>query len=62
MWLLLMTSSSISGCAAGSGNPGCAGFEPITVPAGQWAALPRWVKQEIVQHNETGERNCGWKP
>ena len=56
-----LIASSIAGCASSSGSF-CAAAFPIRPAKGETARLSPQLKAQILQHFETGQRLCGWKP
>lgn len=50
----------IGGCASTSPTSSCYGFEEISLTANDMAVISRSLKEQIVAHNEFGERHCGW--
>lgn len=63
MWklrtLLALTLLWLCGCGAGTGTD-CLGFRPI-YPSSRDVLTPGTARQ-LLDHNETGQRVCGWKP
>lgn len=47
-------------CSGGGGGSFCAAARPIYVTARD--AMDRSTAADILAHNETGARLCGWEP
>lgn len=54
----------VSGCAVGSAMTAdlCAGFKPFYVDEHDVLIVSDRLARQIVEHNEYGERQCGWQP
>lgn len=61
-----MLASVLSACASGSGvevrTGACDVFRPIRPVAGESQHLSESLVEQILTHNETGARLCGWVP
>ncbi len=57
---LLAILTLASACTAGSSIDRCAGWQPIYPSRGD--VMGRRLQEQIVAHNEHGERQCGWEP
>jgi len=57
--MLLATLLLLGGCAeTGSGTDACGPWRPILVSRGD--VLTDGTARQILAHNETGRRLCGW--
>jgi hypothetical protein len=48
----------LSGCAPGSGTDACGPWKPIYVS--RHDVLTDGTARQVLAHNETGRRICGW--
>ncbi|PWC89850.1 hypothetical protein TSH100_04230 [Azospirillum sp. TSH100] len=57
-----MALALLTGCAtAGPGTEGaCAAFRPIYISRAD--QLSEGTAEQLLEHNETGARLCGWRP
>ena len=53
---------ALAGCQTTSGGSFCALSDPIRLSAETVDRLPDEKVNDILAHNEKGERLCGWKP
>lgn len=57
--MLLASATLLAGCATGgAGTSPCSGWRPIYVS--RTDALTPDTARQILAHNETGARLCGW--
>lgn len=57
--LLCLLPLLTSACGAGSGTD-CLGFRPIFTSSRD--VLTEGTARQLLDHNETGAKLCGWKP
>lgn len=52
---------ALCACSTTSGDP-CAGFKPIRPEIADNAVISLQLVEQLLVHNETGAKLCGWKP
>ena len=63
MWLASTIASAVIGCANGpeTRTGACTVFKPIRPTAADIEAVSFQLVEQILVHNETGTRLCGWE-
>lgn len=59
--MLILTSTSIAGCAGRSSGDFCDVAAAIRPSSAAAAAMDRTDKAAIVKHNAYGAKACGWR-
>lgn len=64
MWLALTLVSAASGCADGpvTRTGACDVFRPIHPTAPDTDLISDQLVSQLLVHNQTGSRLCGWRP
>lgn len=63
MWLVSTIASAVIGCVGGpeTRTGACAVFKPVRPTVADIEAASTILVEQILVHNETGARLCGWK-
>lgn len=60
---LIMVCLLLAGCTAPTYAPDyCLLASPLRPNGAAWDAADQIFKQQVVTHNETGAKLCGWQP
>ena len=60
-WLLILLLSGVSACSSVGGGSFCRVAEPILPDRSEEGCLTDGTVEQILKHNEKGERLCKWK-
>ena len=61
-WLVLLLLTSVSACAPGSVADPCPAFRPIRPSPSDIDTMSGALLDQLLSHNEIGQRLCGWAP